>query len=202
MTDSTTKTITFIAQIKTKIDNLLAEFASGKLNREQFHAVYEHYTSQLQFAEQALSAGSTLANNNDPKTIAIMASRMGKAVGVVIYNNRSGTTVDTLGDFDVPPSRVSSVLNDFTMMMESGRATEHRIEKVDGTHWLLFVGGQYTTIVTLFRNEPSLQQAREMERLHRDFESANQHHFKVAQFDSNKLAYPFLVFIQRKLKQS
>lgn len=200
MTDHNTKTITFIAQIKTKIDSLLSEFATGKLNREQFHAVYDHYSSQLRMAESALNAGETMAQVDSPATVAIMESRMGKALGVVIYNNRNGTTVETLGDFDVPPSRVSAILNDFTMLIETGKAIEHRIEKVDTTHWLLFVGGQHTTIVTLFRNEPSLQQAREMERLHRDFESANQHYFKSAQFDATKLAYPFLVFIQRKLK--
>ncbi|MFN8375680.1 MAG: hypothetical protein U0694_22770 [Anaerolineae bacterium] len=202
MSDANTKTINFIAQIKIKIDSLLKEFATGKLNRDQFHAVYEHYSSQLRIAEQALGDGAEMAALDSPATVAILESRMGKALGVVIYNNKSGTMVETLGDFDVPSSRIAAILNDFTMLIETGKAVEHRIEKVDASHWLLFVGGQYTTIVTLFKNEPSLQQAREMERLHRDFESANQPYFKGAHIDSSKLAYPFLVFIQRKLKQS
>jgi hypothetical protein len=201
MTDVNTKTINFIAQIKIKIDGLLSEFATGKLNRDQFHAVYEHYSQQLRLAEQALNSGELMPELDSPATVAILEARMGKALGVVIYNNRTNTVVDTLGEVDVPSKRIAPILNDFSMMIEAGSAVEHRIEKVDATHWLLFVGGQHTTIVTLFRNEPSLHQAREMERLHRDFELANQHYFKGAQFDKNKLAYPFLVFIQRKLKQ-
>ncbi|NWF70209.1 MAG: hypothetical protein HXY40_14075 [Chloroflexi bacterium] len=195
------KTQNFIAQIKSKIDGLLAEFANGKLNRDQFHAVYEHYSNQLRIAEQALSSNEEMLEPGAPMTIAIMEAHMGKALAVVIYNNRSGTLVDTLGEFDVPSKRVASILNDFTMHIEHGQMPQPRVEKFTSTRWLLFIGGQYTTIVTLFKNEPSPNQAREMERLHRDFEAANQPLLRQSQFDASRLAYPFLVFIQRKLKQ-
>ena len=51
--------------------------------------------------------------------------------------------------------------------------------------------GRYTTIVTLFQNEPSQEQVREIERLHHDFEVANEVHLSTPSVDSSRLAYPF-----------
>ncbi len=126
---------------------------------------------------------------------------MGKATGLMIYHNKSGMFVDTLGNFDIPSGRIASILNDFSQMMEEERLIDRRVEHVGEREWLLFAAGTYTTIVTLFHNEPSPEQSREIERLHHDFEVANQRQLGLPRVDSSKLAYPFLVFIQQKLKK-
>ncbi len=200
------------AQIQAKISKILAEFAEGKLSREQFHAIYEHYSAQLTMVDDAITMAETasskghdndvtLVNGKPGETIAIRHAHMGKAIGLVIYHNKSGMFVETLGAFDVPPSRIAATLNDFSLMMETKRLIDRRIEKIGMKQWLMFAAGKYTTIVTLFHNEPSPQQSREMERLHYDFEVANEVHLQGARVDPSKLAYPFLVFIQQKLKR-
>src|SRR5258706_11392471 len=194
------------AQIQEKIQKLLTEFADGTISREQFHAVYERYTSQLAMAEMAMRSSSpdmVMGMVQDgTTTLVVKEKHMGKAIGMTIYNNRSGTLLETLGDFDVPPDKLSPILNDFSLMMDSGKLVEREVRKIGAKQWLLFAAGKFTTVVTLFHNEPSEQQSREIERLHHDSERANASFFNKGQVDASKLAYPFLVFVQQKMKKS
>jgi hypothetical protein len=195
----------FKAEIQKKIQALIAEFADGKLSREQFNVIYERYSSRLEIADQAMFSGNPDAIaivQGGPATIAVKAAYMGIAIGLAIYHNKSGTMVDTLGEFDVPVSLIAPTLNDFSNLMDSKKYIDRRVEKIGPQQWVLFAAGRYTTIVTLFKNEPSQNQIKELERLHHDFEEANQSHLAKDNVDKNKLAYPFLRFVQRKLKKS
>jgi hypothetical protein len=202
--DADTKVKAFKAQIHEKIQKLLSEFAEGKISREQFHVIYERYTSQLAVADMALRSKMPEAvmgvMQDGTSTIAVKEAHMGKAVGMVIYYNRTGTLLETLGDFEVPPTKLAPILNDFTMLMQSGKMIEREIRKISAKQWLVFAAGKFTTVVTLFHNEPSELQIREIERLHHDFEQANGAIFQKGQVDASKLAYPFLVFVQKRMK--
>jgi hypothetical protein len=192
----------FKAQVQAKVETLLAEFAEGKLNREQFHNIYAHYSNQLQLADQAMHEGdSNRVEGAAGETIAIRQTFMGKAMGLVIYHNKSATLVDTLGEFDVSPEVIAPVLNDFSQLMEANKLIDRRIFQVAERQWLLFAAGRYTTVVTLFQNEPSNHQSREIERLHYDFEVANAAFLAIGRVDPTKLAYPFMVFVQQKLRR-
>jgi hypothetical protein len=195
----------FRKQVEEKIQNLLKEFSDGKLNREQFNVLYERYSGQLELANQAMTTGNAelmASAAGAQSTIAIRQQHMGKAVGMAIYHNRTGVSIETLGDFDVSAFIISPVLNDFLMLEEQERMSQHRVVELPDKRWLLFAGGKYSTVVTLFRNEPSPQQIREIERLHLDFELANGVLLKKGHLDSGKMAYPFIVFVQKKLKKA
>jgi hypothetical protein len=203
--DKRAKAEAFKTEVQQKIQGLIAEFAEGKISREQFNVLYERYNGQLQIAEHALLSGNPDAvkiAQAGPSTVMVKDALMGKAIGLAIYHNKSGTMVDTLGNFDVPVTLISSVLNDFSMMMQDNKLIDRRVQKVSSKQWLLFAAGKFTTIVTLFQNEPSQQQSREMERLQHDFEEANRAFLQKEQVDKDKLAYPFLSFVQQKLKKS
>lgn len=206
MSDSATKVRAFKAQVQDKIQKLLTEFAAGAISREQFHVIYERYTSQLSIADMALRSNSPDAVigvvQDGPPTVAIKEATMGKAIGMVIYNNRTGTLLETLGEFNISPAKLAPILNDFSMMMDSGQLVEREIRMIGPRQWLLFAAGKNTTVVTLFRHEPSEVQMREIERLHHDFEEANRAFFSKGPVDANKLAYPFLVFVQKKIRQA
>lgn len=202
--EATSKVQAYKAIIQQKIQKLLTEFAEGAISREQFHAVYERYTSQLALADMAALSKAPDAvmgmMQDGQSTITVKEAHMGKAIGMTIYNNRNGTLLETLGEFDVPPDKLAPILNDFTMLMESGKRVDREIRKISAKQWLMFAAGRFTTVVTLFHNEPSDLQSREIERLHHDFEEANQLFFKGTLVDASKLAYPFLVFVERKMK--
>ncbi|MGQ9888480.1 MAG: hypothetical protein ACUVSX_08335 [Aggregatilineales bacterium] len=196
----------FKAQVEGKIQALLAEFADGKLNREQFNALYERYSGQLALAQQALASGKLAADQlrgDGESTIAIKHEHMGKAVGLAIYQNCTGVRIETLGAFDVSAYVVSPVLNDFNHMTEPERLMAQRVVALPGQRWLLFAGGRYTTVATLFHNEPSPHQVREILRLHADFEVANAALLEQGgHLDGQQMAYPFLVFVQQKLRRA
>jgi hypothetical protein len=198
--DGQAKVEAFKSQVQGKIQSLLTEFADGKLSREQFHAIYEHYSSQLTMAEQALrSDDSGSVKLKGGETIGIRQAYTAKAIGLVIYHNKSGVLLDTLGEFDIPSANISPVLNDFSQMMQANELIDRRVEQVSPNQWLLFAAGKYTTVVTQFHNEPSYHQSREIERLHHDFEVANEAFLSSGRGDASKLAYPFLVFVQQKI---
>src|SRR5689334_3740138 len=164
-----TKIEIFKTEVQNKIQGILREFSEGKLNRDQFQSIYQHYTDQLALVDQALAQGEMSSLTGVAGgTIAIRQAHMGKAIGLVIYHNKSGVLVDTLGDFPVSPARIAPVLNDFSLMMEEGELIDRKVEKVADRQWLLYAAGKFTTVVTLFHNEPSQQQSREIERLHHD----------------------------------
>jgi hypothetical protein len=191
------------AQVLEKIDHLLTEFAEGKVSREQFHAIYEHYSNQLALVEQMDRPGADLGLDGVPgATIAIRQAHMAKALGLIIYHNKSGKFVETLGEFDIQPGVMAQTLNDFSTMMDAQQYIDRRVVKLPDRRWLLFAAGRFTTVVSVFFHEPSPQQMREVERLHHDFEMANATALGSSiAIDKNALAYPFVVILQKKLKQ-
>jgi hypothetical protein len=109
-------------ETRKKIDDLLDQFSRGKINREQFQAVYAHYNAKLESAEQALQQNDpSLLASHPGRTFDLLEAHMAKALGFMIYHNRSGLYVDTLGDFDIAPARIAPALNDFTEWMECNR---------------------------------------------------------------------------------
>jgi hypothetical protein len=193
----------FKATIEAKIQDIVKEFAEGQISREQFQLLYERYSSRLAIANEAL-----MTNNPDaveiaqggPPTIAVRSASMGKALGMMIHHNSSSLTVETLGEFNVPVVKISPTLNEFSMYMEVDQLVEPRSEQLGDRQWLLFTPGKYTTVITLFRNQPSQAQILEIRRLHHDFENANADALKKNTFQAKKLAYPFMVFIQQKFR--
>ena len=194
----------FMTLVEDKIRTLLREFSDGKLNSEQFHILYERYSSQRLIAQQAMLTGDMQVLNDAPgdqPTYVLKDAHMGKATGVMIYLNSSGATIETLGTFNVSAFVISPVLTEFRQAAANSRIIRARVQRLEDKRWLLFAGGRYTTVVTVFRNEPSPMQMREMQRLHEDFETANQAMLQTDSVNANQLAFPFNAFIQRKLKR-
>jgi hypothetical protein len=203
-TNSRSRAEAFRTSVELKLKELVGEFAEGRISREQFHVIYERYSSQLSIANHALVSGNPDAvqiAQGGPPTVAIRDAYMGKAIGMMIYHNHSGTVVDMLGEFHIPVERIARVLNDFSLMMETNEFLDYSTERHADREWLLFTPGRFTTVITLFHNEPSQAQIREIERLHHDFEEANRNLLERQQLDRRKLAYPFLVFIKRRFQK-
>jgi len=184
-----------VEQVQQKLRDLVTEFTQGKVSTEQFNILYERFSAQLALA----GSGMKIAQDDSFNTVAIRSATRGKAVGLGVYHHRSGTMVETLGSFDVPPGVMSGVLNEFSDRLERRELIEPRLLKLDGGCWLAFMARSLTTAIVVFVNEPSAAQLRELERIHHDFEEANRRHLEASAVDSQALARPFLGFIKRKL---
>ena len=201
MSQKRAKAETFKSEVEEKIQNLIAEFSDGKISREQFNLLYDRYNGQLTIVNEALAENdNTILNEaqNSVPTIFVREATAGKAVGMAIYHHRSGRIIEALGDFDVPVGQLTPVLNTILGQVEAEEFVEPKTINIERGKWLLFESRKFTTIITIFQNEPSVVQIREMQRLHNDFERANTRFLATDNVNVNSLAYPFLVFVQKK----
>lgn len=194
----------FLMQVEEKIRALLREYSEGHLNSEQFHVIYERYAGQRLIAQQAMLTGDDEVLQDataEQSTIAIKDAHMGKALGLRIYHHQTGALIETLGEFDVSAFVISPVLSELLQSLRAGKVVRSRAERLEDRRWLLFTVQPLTSVVTLFRNEPSPLQVREIQRLHEDFEAANEASLNTDEPDAKKLAYPFYAFVQRKYRK-
>lgn len=204
MTKKREKAQQFKQEVEQKIQTLIAEFSDGELSREQFNLLYDRYNGQLSIANEALTENDNRALNevqNSVPTIFVKEATAGKAIGMAIYHHRSGRIIETLGDFDAPIAQLTLVLNEIVGKVDASQYVEPQSIKIGSGQWVLFESRKYTTVITIFRNEPSAIQIREIQRLHHDFEIANNRFLTTDEVDVKSLGYPFLTIIQRKLKR-
>ncbi len=190
----------FKALIENKISKLIEEFAEGKLSREQFQVLYDRYSGRLSIATQALMSGNPDAikiAQGGPSTLMVRDIYMGRAMGMVIYHDASGTLLETLGKFDVPPASVTATLMEFDQKRHDNEFIERKIVQLKPGQWLAFYPGKTTTVIVSFQNEPSATQNREIERIHYDFELANRVFLEMEKVDVKELADPFIVFVKK-----
>lgn len=191
-----------ITQLNTKIRNLIVEFSDGRISAEQFNILYERYSNQLSVVASLSGDDDDDAPETpggDMSTIAIRQATTAQAVGLGIYHHRSGIIIETLGAFDLPPSAVASILNEFSDKLEKREYIEPRVQRAIGGLWLVFIARSYTTAILIFRNQPSKQQLTDMQRLHHDFEEANRRLLDAAHVQPKQLARPFIGFVKKRL---
>jgi hypothetical protein len=189
----------FREEIQRKMRDLLAEFATGKLSTQQFNILYERYNNQLDMATQVIEGQSDVAQQGEMSTLAIREATAGKAIGLAVYHHRSGTIIETLGNFDLPPDVISPTLNEFSSKLESRQFIEPVSKMLPNGLWVVFMARMFTTAIFVFRNEPAPRQLKELVRLQHDFEEANRHLLDRPEVDKEKLAKPFLVLILNKM---
>lgn len=202
MSRNKAKAEAFKAEVEGKIQDLIAEFSEGKISREQFNLLYDRYNSQLSIANEALS-GSGMSDlkevQNSVPTIFVREATAGKAMGMAIYHHRSGQIIEALGNFDVPVAQLTPALNSILGKVDAEEFVEPKTINIERGKWILFESRKYTTVITLFKNEPAALQIREMQRLHHDFEIANNRFLNNDEVDTKALAFPFLVIVQKTL---
>lgn len=194
----------FKRQVQAKIRALLDEFAAGRISREQFHLLYERYSARLEIAEHAIFSGNPDAiaiAQTGPSTLDIRTKTEGKAIGVMVYHHRSRHMLETLGNFTGSLEDLRQTLYEISEMLQRGQLVEPRLEKRDNDRWLLYTTASHTTVITRFRNEPSRRQICDIERMHHEFEHANRHLLTAETLDGGRMAYPFIIFVQKQFRR-
>ncbi len=195
----------FIDTVHSKMSKLVTEFASGAINRTQFHHLYDRYQRQIMTVAQLITESDpdswkeAIVESED--TYHIRKRLTANAMGVSIYDNESGIPIETLGEFAVDTALIVPMLSSYrSATAEIFRAGMRRTEMENG-NWLCFVPGNYTTLIALFSLEPSDNQLQTVERMHKDFEAANKASLQARNVDPSALAYPFLSFVTQAKKR-
>lgn len=195
----------FIQMTRQKMDQLVKEFADGKLNREQFHTLYDRYQSQISGVQAVLyetdpSAWTDMLDGE--KTFNIRKRLMAKALGMAIYNDKSGILLETLGEFSVDPLRISQLMMQLGETEPTPAANEGEKEypqiilELENKDWIFLAKGDYTTIVITFSREPISTQLETILQIMTDFEKANATYFGQEHVTADELAIPFRTLIK------
>ncbi len=194
----------FVAEIHRKMNQVVQEFAGGQINRTQFHHLYDRYQRQIMRVTQ-LMAEADPGNWQDAiketeDTILIKKRLTAKAIGMSVYYNKSGMPLETLGEFAIEAELIIPMLSSYRSAAAEIFQAGMRSTEMENGQWLCFVPGGFTTLIVLFSVEPSDNQMAMIERMHQDFEKANQAALEAGHVDPSKLAYPFYSFVQRRAK--
>jgi len=202
--DSTKQGQEFIAQVHQKMSKLVQEFASGEINRTQFHRLYDRYQRQIMtvgqlIAESDLSTWRTAITESED-TIHLKKRLTAKAVGMSVYDNKSGMPIETLGEFAIEAELIIPMLSSYRSAAAEIFRAGMRSTEMENGQWLCFVPGTHTTLIALFSLEPSDNQLEMVERMHQDFEKANKAALEAGHVDPTKLAYQFYSFVQQRAR--
>jgi hypothetical protein len=159
------------AELQAKMSALIADLSAGKISHEQFELIYSRYQNRLLRTEEFLA--EALSETDSLNTGDLLRGMRAQPLGLSFYHHGSGTTVERVGQFDLPLEVMTPVLNDFSLAVEWQVFTEPVMKRLGGTMRVVFMARRYTTLMMVFSNEPSRQQIREMERMHHDFEETN-----------------------------
>jgi hypothetical protein len=205
-TPSSSSTAAFLAamdELNGKLRHLVDDFASGQINRLQFHSLYERYQRQL-IHFQSLLAHADEAPLSEPasdegieSTFHIKRRLTAKVLGVSVYNNSTGLPLETIGEFVIDPALLIPMLSSYRAATREIFKAGMRSTAMENGQWLGFVPGNYTTLIALYSFEPSTMQMNMIEQMHRDFETANAAALERGQVDPSTLAFPFLTFVQQ-----
>lgn len=202
--ESTKQGQEFIAQIHQKMSKLVQEFATGAINRTQFHQLYDRYQRQIMTVAQFIAESDPAmwkdAIHETEDTLHLKKRLTAKAVGMSVYYNQSGMPIETLGEFAIEPELIVPMLSSYRSAAAEIFRAGMRSTEMENGQWLCFVPGTYTTLIALFSLEPSTNQLQMVERMHQDFEEANKTALQAGEVDPEKLAYPFYAFVQRRIK--
>ena len=188
----------FKQEVEEKIETLLDEFAGGDISREHFDIVYARYSRQLAIAEEALDNGK-LDNlqqiMNEIPTMALHAAVRGKALGMEIIHHADMSVLRSFGSYEIDDAYIDVIIDDLKIRIDDDIHEFTDVNKLFGNTWMIICTLERSTLVTMFRNEPAAKQVQELERRHRDFESANRNILTQTRPDPDTLVYPVELFV-------
>src|SRR5258706_3415925 len=182
-----------IDALQSKMRQLVEDFASGQINRTQFHGLYDRYQRQM---TQIMRFNSVTSEGSED-TLHIKKRLTAKVLGFSIYNNQSGLPIETIGEFVVDTALLVPMLSSYRAATREIFKAGMRSTVMENDQWLCFVPGHMTTLIALFSVEPAPIQLRTVERMHFDFEEANHAALESGEVDPSLLAYPFLGFVKQ-----
>jgi hypothetical protein len=192
---------TYLKRLHEKVDALAERFARGGINRKQFEELFAHYQGEIQSIEQfmAMNPDSEEWKNlvSEGQSILIRRKHAAHLVGVAIYDQRSGLPIRTVGEFGVDPALFVPMLFAYQSATREIFGGAVRSTQIEGGKWLAFIPGQLSTTLALFSTEPSQEQIKTMENVHRVFETANINLLRVMPVDAGALVCPHEYYVGR-----
>lgn len=191
----------YLSRVQEKINRLAEEFAAGTVNRAQFQELYDHYRREQQtvkrWIEMDPSSEAWKELTTEGKSVVIRQQHTAKVLGYAIYENESGMPLSTIGEFKVEPDLFVPMLSSYRTATKEIFGAGMRSTEIEGGDRLIFVPGEFTTLMALFSSEPASKQLDSLEELHVLFERANRTLLTTKPVNPDNLVFPHSYFLGR-----
>jgi hypothetical protein len=175
--DSTVNPYTALNTLRRKMEAIADEFAQGKINRVQFHALYKRYSEQRAIIERLVERNP---QSEAWKQVIAVKGQTGflrhhyeaQALYFIVYHPRIPQPI-LGGGRQTPDERLITPMVKAVWTLPNRPKNALGRKPVGDTQWLILAVGEYAATAVMFSLEPAMGQARLVRDLHADFERAN-----------------------------
>lgn len=190
-----------LERLRQKMAVVAEEYAQGKINRAQFHAIYQRYQEQRQITEMLLKrdpkSGAWQSVMRPGHTGFLRDYYEAKVESYAIYHLALQKPIIVTGSVQLPLQQVLPLLTKLrSIIRERGQAGLAR-RKLQDERWVVFVPGASTVSVVVFSLEPSSVQLQRIDDMQRDFERANAQALLEGQIRPRELVYPHRALFEK-----
>lgn len=184
-----------LERLRQKMARVAEEYAQGKLNRAQFHAIYQRYQEQRDITEAMLQ--------RDPKTGAwhnvVQPGLTGflrkhfeaQVISYSIYHIVRQQLIVRTGRFQLPETQVTPILGRLQKLIASAQQPPRIARrKLKDDRFVVLAPGMLTVSIVVFSIEPAVAQLEMIQDMHRDFERANQQLLQQERFNPREMVFP------------
>jgi hypothetical protein len=183
-----------LQHLREKMAQVATDFAAGKINRAQFHAIYSRYNEQRAITERLLERNPDSQAwqqvVKEGHTGFLLQHYEAHVLSYVLYDNESSMPIASHGRFKIDTGLLVPMLSSFRSAASEMFGAGLKSTAIEGGRWLVFVPGEFTTAIVLFSLEPAARQLDLVQDLHRDFERANRQALARGETRAGRLVFP------------
>ncbi len=189
--------------LRRKMEVISDEFATGKINRVQFYALYKRYNEQRTIIERLLE------RNPDSEAWKQVISLKGQTgflrnyyeaqpLYYLVYRHSQPTPIISGGKHPPQEKLLVPILKSIWSMPNRPKTALGR-KSLGETEWMILALGELAATAVVFSLEPSNAQARLVRDLHADFERANQAALARGWIVPERMVFPQRALVEESL---
>jgi len=190
-----------LASLRQKIQLLVDEYAAGKINRAQFHALYKRYSEQRAVIEKLMernpeSEAWKQVLRSQGQTGFLRSRFESQPILYAIFARNQTIPVHAGGHHPLNPNVTQPLLQALWRSSQLPAVGLGR-KALENDEWLVLAVGEYAATIVIFSLEPSSGQAKLVRDLHLDFERANHIALSRGMVAIDRLVFPQRALVER-----
>lgn len=179
--------------IRQKMESVAEEFASGKINRAQFNAIYKHHSEQraiIELIQQRNPDSDAWKQVAQPGRTTFLRSHFEAVPSYyIIFRHRVQKPIFYAGEH--PKHNTKHIVGALQQLWSLKKIPSNGLarKEISNGRWMVIAVGEHTTTIVIYTLQPSTAQANLVSDLHKDFERANRLSL-VRGAAADRLVYP------------
>jgi hypothetical protein len=188
-----TNPVQMMEVLRKKMEQVASDFATGKINRAQFNAVYSRYSDQRSIIERLLQRNP---ENDAWRQVAapghtsfLMNHFEARAVYYLVFLHQQPKPLIWGGKNRPEGTAIMGALKTLWGMPNRPKTGVAR-KDIGGGQWLVLALGEFAVTIVMFSLEPSTIQCNLVRDMHADFERANRMLLERGVTSPERLVFP------------